>query len=454
MAISSVGLANMGYWGVLPMGIANYGGDTQVYTVPDYMNTNINLGFNSQAMASLSAPFLGTPCQIPQVQFSGDFVQNMTDALWQPVIKDLAQSNVNSIGSTIQATKSKLNSLLQTEGISDEDKEKVKALLDRLDEQEKKLKDLQEAENLTNDEVYDRSKEIEKAMRDIAAETAQLNITPKKANEPQGAEDNESATAAQQAQQSQASQQPQQTQQTQQTAQTQEGQAAEQTEQEGFFVAPEYAGQRAELEAQMQQAIDQQTGGVRSAEFMAQEFRDAVNHTGFLGIPGTDDEKFNAVCMQINKDNVMDLMLAYNQSQSTEDGESFMEAFMYDADHEQKAVFGKQIANALKEKAMELGLYDQCKDDFAKIYSELDDISINNDIYENYDNIIEKLANATGNAQYAKPDKKSGWEVAGNVLLSPVKFVTDTFTEGPLDAISNLCSTIADGATRFANWLF
>ena len=406
MAISPQGQANLAYWGSLPMGISNYGGDTQVYTVQDY-STPLFTVYNPQAMASLAAPFAGGGCQIPQFTVDPDLADKLADAAWQPVIKNLAESNVGSVASTIQATKAKLNSKLQTEGISDEDKEKVQALLDRLDEQEKKLHELQNDENLTNDEVYEKSKEIEKAMRDIAAETAQLNITPKKANESENSEAEENEPQGTESQQSQEVQElTQQLEQLQQQLAAMQGQGQQQTEQaQGFFVAPEYAQGRAELEAQMQAEIDAQTGGVRSAEFMAQEFRDAINYTNWLGIAGTDDEKFNNICSQINKDNVMDLMLAYNRCQSSEDGESFMEAFMYDADGDQKPKYGKQIANALKEKALEVGVYDECKDDFAEIYDELGDFSIDNTIYENYDNIIEKIAIAMGKPEYARPYK-------------------------------------------------
>ncbi len=400
MAISPIGMANLAYWGSLPMGISNYGGDVQVYNVDEYSQPLFTV-YNPQAMASLSAPFAGVGCQIPQVQFDPDLVDKLADAMWQPVIKDLAESNVGSVAGTIQSTKAKLNSKLQTEGISEEDKNKVQALLDRLDEQEKKLRELQNAEGLTNDEVYERSKEIERAMRDIAAECAQLNITPQRASQSEEAENSEAADAANESQGTNSQQLTQELQQLQEQlenlSESQE-QQSQQTDNKGFFVAPEYAPARAELESQMQQEMDTQTGGVRSAEQIAQQFRDAVNDSW-----GTDNETFNNICSQINKDNVMDLMLAYNRFQSIEDGESFMEAFMWDANHGQKAKYGKQIANALKEKAVEVGVYDELKDDFATIYDELGDLFISNDISENFDNIVEKIAVAMGQPEYARP---------------------------------------------------
>ena len=52
MAISPVGMANMGYWGILPMGISNYGGDVQVYNVPNYASSNLFSVYNPIAMQS------------------------------------------------------------------------------------------------------------------------------------------------------------------------------------------------------------------------------------------------------------------------------------------------------------------------------------------------------------------------------------------------------------------
>ena len=70
MAISPVGMANMGYWGILPMGISNYGGDVQVYNVPNYASSNLFSVYNPIAMQSLSVPIMGIGCQIPQIPFN------------------------------------------------------------------------------------------------------------------------------------------------------------------------------------------------------------------------------------------------------------------------------------------------------------------------------------------------------------------------------------------------
>ena len=103
----------------------------------------------------------------------------------------------------------------------------------------------------------------------------------------------------------------------------------------------------------------------------------------------------------------MDYVLGWNKYHSAEKGESFMEAFMWDADASQKKKYGKQIARALRDKAEKLGVYDQCKEDFAKIDKEMGSwLWISNDVSQNYDNIIKVIAQKMG-SKYGTPNKKA-----------------------------------------------
>ena len=112
---------------------------------------------------------------------------------------------------------------------------------------------------------------------------------------------------------------------------------------------------------------------------------------------GTDDPVLEGVLNRINKDNVMNFMLRWNDDYSAEKGESFMKAFMWDADSDQKVKYGRQIARALKAKAKEVGVYDELADKFAKIDAEMNSsIYINNGICDTYDEIIAKIAEAEG----------------------------------------------------------
>lgn len=115
----------------------------------------------------------------------------------------------------------------------------------------------------------------------------------------------------------------------------------------------------------------------------------------------------------INSYNVMDVMKTWNLVHSTEEGESFTEAFMWDADSDQKEKYGKQIATALRDRAIAAGVFEECREDFAVIDQELRSwFFISNDISKNFDNIIAKIAEAENSANgtpYEQSEQTDGW---------------------------------------------
>ncbi len=66
MAFTHVSYANMPFWGCLPMGMSNYGGDIQIFNMPNYANRNISMMFNMPALFQMNSfccysPFMMTP---------------------------------------------------------------------------------------------------------------------------------------------------------------------------------------------------------------------------------------------------------------------------------------------------------------------------------------------------------------------------------------------------------
>ena len=59
MVATNISMANIPYWGVLPMMYTNYGGDTQISTVEPYQGYNIGLAFNPIAQQSWGIPGIG-----------------------------------------------------------------------------------------------------------------------------------------------------------------------------------------------------------------------------------------------------------------------------------------------------------------------------------------------------------------------------------------------------------
>ena len=110
--------------------------------------------------------------------------------------------------------------------------------------------------------------------------------------------------------------------------------------------------------------------------------------------PGTDNEVFEAGCEEITKDDVIERMIQWNMSNPEE---SFMEAFMADANCGQKAKYGKHILRALRNKALELGI-DLTKDeDYKKCQKEMHSwFYIDNSVADNYNALIQKIAAKMG----------------------------------------------------------
>ncbi len=190
MAISPVGMANMCYYCCLPMGISSYGGDIQVYNVGEYTQPFFTT-FNPMAQAEFLGGGGGGGITVPQLNLNID-VDALADAMWAPVIENLALSNVNSNNQTIATLKTRLNSLTESEGVSDGDKTTITQLLKELEEQEKAMKDLED-ESLTNDDIYAKSKEISKKITEISKKASKITVssaasdsTNNYANESQG----------------------------------------------------------------------------------------------------------------------------------------------------------------------------------------------------------------------------------------------------------------------------
>lgn len=135
---------------------------------------------------------------------------------------------------------------------------------------------------------------------------------------------------------------------------------------------------------------------------------------------GTKDKEMEEVLDGIDSSNVMEVMKAWNKYHSKQKGESFMKAFVWDADSEQKETYCRSIAEALLERAEQAGAYDEeMAELFAKIDEELDSwFYISNDISDVFDKIIYKIAEAEAD-QLAKnaPDEEKA-----NVKAEALKY--------------------------------
>lgn len=371
---TNISYANMPFWGFLPMGITNFGGDTQVFTIPEYASGQIGLLLNPMAQAAINGTSsIPWGVQIPSV--NPDSVSNYAKNLVNPVLNNLASNSINTSLQNIAMTKTRLNALLQQDGITNEQKDKINELLDRLQEQENKLKELTKSTDLDPETAYKKAREIEDEIRKIVNDASELW---KSATSTSSSSTTTTTTTDE-------------TSSTEESGSTKESSSTGETNSTGESDTPGEA------------SIDKFSPDVVE---MVDVFNDAIHVWN-----GTDDEAFNLVCSNINKDNVLEVMLAWNKYHSGQDGESFMEAFMWDADATQKKQFGKLIARALRDRAEELGVYNECAAEFAAIDKELNSFFwINNDISKQFDSIIAKLAEKTGSQHGSKLAKGESFE--------------------------------------------
>ena len=356
MAVTNTSYANIPFWNILPMGITNYGGDTQIFTVPDFLGGQIGMYLNPAAQTQMYSGFYpGLNLQQPTI--NQDAVNNLANAMLYPVLNRMTSATIDACLNNIAITTKKLNEMLQNEDTK-KYADEINALLDRLKEQEEKLKELTESTDLDPKTANTKANEIEKELRNIVSDANKIGKTDKK-DEKDVEEKKETENEEEIDEQKKVDEK-------KDTKETDEVNDSDNSN-----------GAKDKFSANIVSLVDR--------------FYDATYRTG------TDNDEFNAVCESIGKDNVLDVMLAWKKYHGAEKGESFMTAFMWDADRSQKVKYGKQIARALREKATELGIYDKCRDDFAAIDKEMGSwFYVSNNVAQNYDNIIQKIAEKEG----------------------------------------------------------
>ena len=371
MAVTNMSLANIPFWGCLPMMHTNYGGDTQISTIPSYAGYNLGLSFNPMAQATWGMPGLSMG-QFPQMPpINQQAVIAGAQALLTPALNNLTSSNINLCINNIASTKARLQAAMQAESTTEEQRNQIQTILDKLKVQEDKLQEIKTSTDLDPQTAYQKVSEIEAEVNKIVRDAIKLlSNNTKPADASQDTDTDETVDGADGADGTDSADG---------TDDSVEGTGS--------------ADSSTETNPQGNTNVDEFSKDVQAAVDQAYDAMYCV---------GTDEEALEEVLNLVNKDDVMNLMLAWNKYHSGEKGESFMTAFMWDADSDQKEKYGKAIARALREKAEELGIYDECAADFAAIDKEMGSwFYISNDIAEKYDAIIEKIAAKMG-SKYGK----------------------------------------------------
>lgn len=406
--------ANIPYYGCLPMMQTNFGGDLQLCTIEPYTGYNIGYNLNpvaqqtwggsifnaGQAATCYAAnPFAGggvssapstSGIPTPGTQGFNDAVRRGAAQIVAPILNNMTSQNLNRCLANIQQAKTALEAQLTNTNITDEQKKQVNDMLDKVKAQEDELKKIAESSDLDPKTAYEKVGEQEKALRQILVDTSKLI---KDINTPASSSTGETTTTS--------------------TGETTTAGETTTTSTTGTAAAhsattPEGASTDETTSTdESSPEIENPANDVNVFSWV-QKFYDAT-----YGGWSTDNDTFNAVCDQINKDTVMPLMISWNANKSKEKGESFMDAFLWDADRSQKIKYGKQIAGALRGKAMELGIAQDpaLQEAFSKIEHEMNSLFyVDNDkASEGFNKAIEIIAKKMGGeyAKYATPNKKS-----------------------------------------------
>lgn len=403
--------ANIPYYGCLPMMQTNFGGDLQLCTIEPYAGYNIGYNLNpvaqqtwggsifnpGQAATCYAAnPFSNGGCSstpvssgipTPGTQGFNDAVRRGASQIVGNVLNTMTSQNLNRCLANIQQAKTALEAQLTNTNITDEQKKQVNDMLDKVKAQEEELKKIAESSDLDPKTAYEKVGEQEKALRQILVDTSKLI---KDINAPASSSTGETTTTS--------------------TGETTT--AGETTTTATSGTAATHSATTPEGASTDETSNPQGTDAFSEELDAIDQFRDSVYYTW-----GTDNDKMeevlNFMIDKNNRDEAIKIMIGWNKYRSSEEGESFMEAFMDDASSGfcraggQKVKYGRALARVLRDKAIELGIFDECKDDYAAIEKEMKSFwAIDDDIAKNYDNMLEKIAKKMGGV-YAENARKS-----------------------------------------------
>lgn len=164
---------------------------------------------------------------------------------------------------------------------------------------------------------------------------------------------------------------------------------------------------------------------------------------------GTDDDVFEAVLKDVNKDNIMDVIKTYNKyysKGSDEDQNSFIKAFLDDADASQLREYGPLLAQALRDRAEELDVWDEeMAEAYNVIFEELNDSGWHqfwcgadeDKLQEAFETLIDKISMAEADqiadaAAEEEVDEEDQNEAGKKAYDKERQYVTSEWTSEPV----------------------
>lgn len=329
---------------------SNYGGQYQFNVMPSYLTPSQAFGiqnvFNpfyhftqmNASLYSMMNPFANMQqMMLGQAAYASGVNIGITLS---------NQNSVRMLTGDITSLKGQLKQALESDKLTDEQKDKLNSLLAKLEALENKLKDLTVLQQQGAD-----PQSVKAALSELNNEFKTLRDDVQKTAQEIKTEIEEGEEAAEE------------------TTPGHEG--AETTEPQG--------------DTDPQGNVDTLTKR-KEARIICDAFADSIDGWG------TKDKDFEAALSAINSDNVIEVMQQWNKTYKEEYNETFMETFMWDADHGQKRDFGKYILEQLQERADAAGI--DIDRETVKIRRELNSWWIKNNISKDFDALFERIVAA------------------------------------------------------------
>ncbi len=366
--VTNSSFANAPYLGMPGTGISNLGGRTQIFTTDSFPT-----GRTNPSMTLYGAQgYCPTPSyQQPMAPVNPYRVINEAQSMLAGTLNKMWSANVDSALSAVVTQANQLRNEYNNGNLSNEIKTVIAKQVEQLEQLERQLNNLKaNSANLDPQTAYQRSVYLQSSAMNLI----DLSTTTIKAMKAQAAGGTQPTNP------------------TDPTDPTAPGTDAPKTEEEK---AQKVKEDNVHLRAG-EEDINPEENQKEYYESMVDKMFKAMDGWG------TDDKALEEELDKINKDNVLPLMIVWNQKHPKE---SFMEMFMADADATQKKQYGMKIAEALKQVAQEAGIDLSNDIDMQKIESEVHNswVWINNSVADNYNNVIKKLLAAAGFEYEVKP---------------------------------------------------
>lgn len=314
-------IAYFPFMNVMPMMVTNIGyPDMQLTPIEPYQDQLSSIWFNGPAQQTwgtagfTDSPYMNVDLNAIQANAAAQAEQTLA-----PIYAQKAAQNIHTakavLNNAISGYKSKLVNA------TDEQKEIIKKAVEALEAKKKELEDLEKDTEMAPGERYPKARALKEAIDDIIKETNAKLLGKKTTSSSETPTTGEtSETEAEQG--------------------TQSGSTSETSENE------ETSNQGSEVK------------NIDDFSEMVQEdvtkFFDAVN-----GMGTKNTEMGEVIADNVEAGSMLELMLCWNENYSSVNNESFIEAFMDDADHAQAREYLPQIVNSLVKRAKAEGVYDK-----------------------------------------------------------------------------------------------